>query len=229
MGSARRRALKWPALDTTLVPVASSDETLLQQWAEGDGAAGNELVQRHFRPVFRFLVRRSGDAAEDIAQKTFELALTQRDRFRSDGSFRAYLFGIAHNQSLMHRRKVAIQERHVVDDQASRAAELTSPSARAAAREEHKVLLRAMRTLKDDLQITLELHYWEGLSNAEIGEVLGIPTSTVSSRLWRARELIREAVRNMDIPAALRESTVQGMDGWVRSIREHLQGPGESP
>ncbi|MCA9710509.1 MAG: RNA polymerase subunit sigma-70, partial [Myxococcales bacterium] len=57
------------------------------------------------------------------------------------------------------------------------------------------------------------------MSNAEIAQVLEIPRSTVTSRLWRARELLREALRTMDLSEALRQSTVGDLEGWARSLR----------
>lgn len=199
--------------------MAGDDLALAERWSAGDMGAGDQLVRRHFGVVFRFLRRRVGDDAEDVSQRTFEAILGEGRRYRGEGSFRAYLLGIARNQALMHLRRHRRHEARVASDEPGAAPSVGSPSRHAAAREEHKVLLRALRTLPVDLQIALELFYWEDMSNAEIATVLDIPRSTVTSRLWRARELLREALRTMDISEALRRSTVGDLEGWARSLR----------
>jgi RNA polymerase sigma-70 factor (ECF subfamily) len=84
-------------------------------------------------------------------------------------------------------------------------------------REEQRLLLRAMVALNTDLQIAMQLHYWEGLSSAEIAAVLEIPESTVTTRLSRARDRIRELVRHMPKPH-VSESLTRDIDGWARSL-----------
>lgn len=202
----------------------ADDRELLQRWGAGDAAAGNALVERHFAPIFRFLRRRVSEAAEDLTQRTFEAALGQRDRLKEDGSFRAYLFGIARNQALMHLREYNRRlVRPLWNDDDPGPPGLT-PTGQVQAKQERKVLLRAMKTLPLDLQIALELSLWEEMSNAEIAAVLGIPKSTVSSRTFRARELLREALRTMDISEALRQSTLGSFESWAASLQEHRDG-----
>ena len=200
-----------------------TDELLLRRWREGDERAGGQLVRRHLTTVLRFLRRRVGTDAEDLAQKTFEAALMQSDRFRAGGSVRAWLLGIARNKMLMHLRQERRHASRFVASEEDRPGDGLSPSGGAAAKQEHKVLLRAMRSLPVDLQLALELFYWEGMSNADIAMVLGTPRSTVTSRIWRARERLREAVRNMDINEALRLSTLGNFESWARSLRELLE------
>ena len=82
---------------------------------------------------------------------------------------------------------------------------------------------RALRRLPVDLQITIELHYWEEMELEDIGKVLEIPGGTVKSRLFRARKLLREQVEQLEAGDALRESTVRDLDGWMRSMRRRAK------
>jgi predicted RNA polymerase sigma factor len=88
----------------------------------------------------------------------------------------------------------------------------------AARREEHKVLLMALSQLPTDLQIVVELYYWEGMPTAEIAAVLESNPSTITSRLARAREQVHQLVLDMTRPGRLRDTLVADLDGWQRSL-----------
>jgi RNA polymerase sigma factor (sigma-70 family) len=67
-----------------------------------------------------------------------------------------------------------------------------SPSRIVALRQEQHAVLAALHELPLDLQIALELYYWEELTVGEVAQVLEVPEGTVKSRLHRARQLLRE-------------------------------------
>lgn len=164
----------------------SRDHDLLARWSAGDGEAGNSLFQRHFESIFHFFYARASAAAEELTQATFLGAVEARDRFRRDASFRTFLFAIARRQLLKHFERV---RRHaVVTFRSHSLADLgTSLGTRVAAGRDEVRLRQAMSRLPIDHQLALELHYWEGLSTADVGEVLGCPQGTVKRWLWRAR------------------------------------------
>lgn len=197
------------------------DEELLRRWAGGDRDAGNDLVRRHFSAMYRFFQRRLPAAeAEDLTQRTFEVLLEKEVAWEGRGSFRAYLFGIARNQLLMYLRKEGRKADREVAVEGTHPGPTFSPSGQVAAKQEQKVLLRAMRMLPIDHQIALELFYWEGLSNAEVANVLDVKATTITTRLWRARDQIREALAQMDVADDVAESTVVDLDKWARSLRD---------
>jgi RNA polymerase sigma-70 factor (ECF subfamily) len=66
--------------------------------------------------------------------------------------------------------------------------------------------------------MTVQLYYWEGMPVAEIAEVTEVATSTVTSRLARARERMREAVEGMRLPRGVESSVVGNLEGWTRSL-----------
>jgi RNA polymerase sigma-70 factor (ECF subfamily) len=89
-------------------------------------------------------------------------------------------------------------------------------------------LLLALRRIPLELQIVLELHYWEGLSTRELADAMEIPQGTVKSRLRRAREALE---RELAVVAESQEdvrSTIDGLDHWVAGIRASL-GVAEDP
>lgn len=196
------------------------DATLLEGWRDGDDAAGRELVRRHFDRVYGFCRRRAPDRAEDLTQQTFLAAQKRLDALRDATSFRAFLLGVARFEVLRARRDLA---RGTAAKENLEARELeslvTSPSKPVHAREEQRLLLVALRTLSPELQIVIELHYWEELTTAEIAEVTDTPSGTVKWRLSEARKRLRDALAAQNAPPKTVELTVTNLDSWARSLR----------
>jgi len=167
----------------------SSDHDLLRRWSGGDVQAGNALFQRHFESIFHFFHNRVPADAEELTQATFLGAVEARDRFREDASFRTFLFAIARRQLLSFFERS--RRREVVTFRSQSLADLgTSIGTRLAAARDEVRLREAMGRLPIDLQLALELYYWEGLSTTDVGEVLECPQGTVKRWLWRARKLL---------------------------------------
>ncbi len=172
------------------------DAELLEAWRTGDRTAGRELFSRHAGSVTRFFRNKIDGDVDDLVQRTFLACVEAKDRVRDGSSFRAYVLRIARNELFNH---YAARHR-----QASRVDPLTtsildlgaSPSVMVAAGERDRALLAGLRRLPLDLQTALELHYWEELSTGELADVLGIPQGTVKTRLFRARELLRDILRD---------------------------------
>lgn len=201
-------------------PVSSTDDAqLLAQWRAGDRAAGELLVERHFRVVHGFLRDKLDTSAlDDVVQRTFMACVEHHEKFRGEGSMRAWLLGIARNQLLMHYRGLDAWARArdrfealAVDDL------VTSPSRVVAQREEQTLLLRALRRIPLESQLVLELFYWEGLDHAEVAQVLEVAVGTVKSRLHRARERLVDVLRELGAPDAV-TSTVVDLEAWVRAL-----------
>ena len=172
------------------------DAELLEAWRTGDRTAGRELFSRHAGSVTRFFRNKIDGDVDDLVQRTFLACVEAKDRVRDGSSFRAYVLRIARNELFNH---YAARHR-----QAARVDPLTtsildlgaSPSVMVAAGERDRALLAALRRLPLDLQTALELHYWEELTTGELSDVLGIPQGTVKTRLFRARELLRDILRD---------------------------------
>lgn len=194
----------------------ASDFELLEAWRAGDGAAADTLARRHYASVLRFFELRTS-AAEDLTQRTFLACVEGQERFRGASSFRAYLFGIARRQLWRH-----LDDRQRADRLASFAAPgpeaRTSMSTVVARKEEQRLMLAALAGLGPDSQIVLSLFYWEGLSVKEIGEVLEVVPSTVTTRLSRARDQLRDRVSKLARPGRARTAVLEDLEGWVRSL-----------
>jgi RNA polymerase sigma-70 factor (ECF subfamily) len=204
----------WPRVDPT------SDSALYERWRAGDRRAGNELFERHFESVYRFFVHRANEDAIDLSQKTFLACVEARDRFRASSSFRTFLFGVARLELLAYWRR---RRSKGPDPTVSSVRDLSpSPSAVLVERAEHRLLLEALRSIPIDLQIALELHYWERLRTSEIAEVLGVPEGTAKSRLRRAREALLEEMKRLEDDADRLRTTVANLDSWAESLKQEI-------
>lgn len=205
----------------TLMETSDHDFDLVERWSRADAAAGEMLFKRHYKSVFRFFELRLPDAAEDLTQRTFLACLEALQRRSLHTSFRSYLFGIARNQMLMHLRKASRVEglRSFANDgeRSSRRTSLTAVFARC---EEQQLLLHAMVELPPDLQIVMQLYYWDGLSTREIGEVVEVPPSTVTTRLARARSLIKQHFDRMELQPALSAAIAAELPHWTATLVE---------
>ncbi|MEX1367024.1 MAG: sigma-70 family RNA polymerase sigma factor [Nannocystaceae bacterium] len=210
-----------------------TDFECLDRWRAGDRAAGNELLRRHFDSLYRFFSNKVDQGVDDLIQRTFLACIESKDRFRKQASFRTYLFTVARHELYRHFRKgkrfaesVDVGEMSVMDLG-------TSPSRVAAQRQEHKLLLRALRRIPLDLQLAVELFYWEGMTTAELAEVLEVPQGTAKSRLRRAREALELHMRQLAESPSVAESTLAHFDAWAAGVRAEVgpqdAGPGPTP
>lgn len=199
---------------------ATTDFALLDAWARGDRDAGNRLFDRHFPAVFRFFRNKVDDQAEDLTQATFLACVKNAGQMEKRASFRTYLFAIARNQLYMHFRAAARQGA-VLEFGSVSAEDLgTSPSSRLVAKHEQRLLLRALRRIPVDLQVAVELYYWEGLSTRELAEIFEIPEGTVRSRLTRARDRIAAQLAELAEAPGEASTTMDCFERWARSLRK---------
>ncbi len=200
----------------------ASDAELLDAWRGGQAAAGDTLVQRHFRAVFRFFSSKVGESAEELTQRAFLACVESKDRIESARSFRAYLFGIARNVLLQHLGKHYARDGKVEPHQASlHDFGVDAGPGFVTAREDQRMLFAALSRLPLDIQLTLELHYWWGMGIAQIAQITEVPLGTVKSRLFRGRTLLREAIESMEAKPAVRAATLGCAEQFVDE-------PGES-
>ena len=199
-----------------------TDVELLDRWRDGDLGAGDALFNRHFTSVHRFFRNKvQEEALEDLVQQTFMASVEGRERFRSDSTFRTYLFGVAHNLLRDHYRR---QRKVEVLDFGETSVEdvRVGPNTLLGRQQEQRLLLEALRRIPIDSQIVLELYYWEELSASQTAAVLGIPEGTVRGRVRKAKALLKKKLTVLARSAADLESTVQDLEGWAASLRELL-------
>jgi RNA polymerase sigma-70 factor (ECF subfamily) len=187
------------------VPVAYphhlTDEALLQQSANGDSAAFDELVPRHESAVYRFITTLgvTGADAEDALQETFISAWRGAASFYGSGRVRSWLLSIARNVVRHHRRRRVGEPRAVasLEDLALRAGwgEPSAPGLDESVADAAELIDRALDQLPDDERECLLLRDIEGLSGEETARMLELTIPAMKSRLHRARLHLAALVR----------------------------------
>lgn len=192
-------------MDTT--ETDALDRADMVRLSAGHDAALNDLMERHATPVFHFLCRMLGneDDANDLAQETFARVFRARDSFRTDARFSTWLFTIAAN---LARNQIRWRGRHpnvsldaesdAMDQPLSSMLPATgaSPTETAQAAERASAVRAAVRQLPQDLREAIVLCEWEEKSMAEAAAIVGASPKAVESRLYRARQMLREKLKS---------------------------------
>ncbi|MEM7151462.1 MAG: sigma-70 family RNA polymerase sigma factor [Myxococcota bacterium] len=197
-----------------------TDAELLYAWRDGDEVAGEQLFERYFDAVGRFFFNKASGDPEDLVQETFASCVRGRDNVRD---FRSYLFGVAYNVLRAYIRRKQRPDSSPNADEVSACDLGPGPSTVMHRREEQRLLLEGLRRIPFNYQIVLELHYWEEMTTAQIGEALGVPTGTIRSRLKIGRQKLEQALTRVSAPADVLDSTMSDLDGWARKLRRSVE------
>ncbi len=173
------------------VEPADGDAALVAA-AQRDPRAFAPLYLRYVDPVYAYCHRRLGsrEAAEDATSLVFTKALAALPRFRAGGgTFRAWLFTIAHN-SVVDGLRATPPSRPFAADDDLRARE-PGPEEEAIAADEGRRTRDLIARMTPDQQRVLELRL-AGLSSVEIGAVLGRRPGAVRAVQFRAAARLRD-------------------------------------
>lgn len=151
---------------------------------------GDELVDRYHRSVFNVALRMLGNVqdAEDVTQTTFGNAFAALDTYDPRYRFFSWIYRMTVNESLNTLKR----RRDLVSLDASFDVPVSTESDRSAEAEER--VGRALLELKPDDRAVVVLRHFVSFSYDEISEVLGVPVKTVKSRLFTARERLRQSL-----------------------------------
>jgi RNA polymerase sigma-70 factor (ECF subfamily) len=186
--------------------VASRDAVLAQRCAAGDDRAYAELVDEHQRMVVQLAFNLMGDYddALDVSQEVFLRVFRTIGGFRAQSSLRTWIFRIVVNQARNRQRwwrrrrrdaQVPIED-HIRNYGEFRTTSASDPARALAQKELAARLSRALSQLPFEQRTVIVLREVDGLSYDEIAEAAGLNVGTVKSRLARARESLRGALRD---------------------------------
>jgi RNA polymerase sigma-70 factor (ECF subfamily) len=182
-------AVSHPALHT------DPDQVLIRRMAAGDEEALRALYAAYGRRLFAYAYRLTGNraAAEEVVQDTLLAAWKGAAAFRADSRIVTWLLGIVHHRALNLLRRKALPS-DALEEAAERADAGAGLTELAEASERRKALTVALGQLSAEHRAVLELVFYQGLSLAEVAEVLRCPVGTVKSRLSYAKVRLREAL-----------------------------------
>lgn len=177
-----------------------SDADLLRAIARGEEDALQALHTRYLRPVHGFCLRlvRDPAVAEEVAADVFFQAWRGAARFEGRSKPSTWLFGIAYHLAMNRvrgRRPPTVE----LDELAPLAGDDPTPADAAESGEAAARLHRALGALTPDHRAVLELTYAQGLSCGEAAEALGVPVNTVKTRMFYARQRLRELLPRLGV------------------------------
>lgn len=176
---------------------ADPDAPLVQA-ARADPRQFGPLFERYVEQVYRYIASRapSRPDAEDLVAAVFLQALRGLDQYRGGSSFRVWLFTIAHNLVVdAHRRRQRIPAPRSIEDCGELVSGELGPELRLLQQERLACVVAAFRRLPRDQQSALALKFAAGLTNREIGEVIGKREGAVKMLLSRGVHRIRRVCR----------------------------------
>ncbi|GLR69589.1 RNA polymerase sigma factor [Agaribacter marinus] len=175
-----------------------SDQQLVEKALTGNKKAWLELISRYEQSIFNYAMRMTSQShdAKDLMQEIFISVFNSLHSFRGEGSFKAWLFRIAHFRSMdFYRRKkpnVSLDDSPELID--SRIDECMGGSgvgsvnieSQLIGQQSQKALLNTMQQLPFNQKVVIELKFFGQFTFDEIAQQLGVSTNTVKSRLYAA-------------------------------------------
>jgi RNA polymerase sigma-70 factor (ECF subfamily) len=171
------------------------DEVALVERAKQDPDAFGELYERHVDRIYNYIYYRTGNVrdAEDLTSRTFYRALRSIERYKQKGvPFSAWLYRIAHNLVANWHRDRSRRKLIYLDELVALSEGEEGPEESLDNLADQEWLRVAIRQLSSDRQLLLVLKFSEGLSNAEIGQIMGRSEGAVKSLYHRTLIALRK-------------------------------------
>ncbi|MDA0267808.1 MAG: sigma-70 family RNA polymerase sigma factor [Cyanobacteria bacterium] len=169
----------------------TTDTTLVKCLWQGDLDAMGILYDRYSGLVYTIALRSLGDtaSAEDLTQDVF-LTLMHRRTYDPDrGALSSYLSMLTRSRAIDRLRAKSTRHKYLHQWQHQPHVPEPSPMDHASQQERHTLVRAALDHLTQQQRQVLELSYYQGQSQSEIAEQLGVPLGTVKS--WARRGLLR--------------------------------------
>ncbi len=166
------------------------DNELVRGCIDGDERAFEILLLRYQAPVFNAVLRmvRQREEAADLTQTAFVKAYEQLRHFDPAHKFFSWLYRIAINEAINHlKRRGKLEPLEGDWTSAGR-----SPEEALVGADLSRHVQEALMRVSSDHRAVLVLRHFEGCSYDEIAQILGVPEKTVKSRLFSARQQLKD-------------------------------------
>ncbi len=176
-----------------------NEEKLIKEALKGNASSFGDLVRHYEKFVFNiaFSFMANYDDAFDVSQDAFIKAWRKLSLFKGDSAFSTWLYRITANTA---KDALAQRNRRWSEDEVNEhiPSNRETPEENAIRQENAKELKKALDSLDSDMREIVILREIEGLSYSEISDMLELEMGTVKSRLSRAREKLREILREQN-------------------------------
>ena len=168
-----------------------SDEQLIAKALQGDKQAWLNLLKRYEKPIYNYGIRMTGkrEDALDLMQEVFISVYRNLASYRNEGSFKSWLFRIAHYRCIeFYRRKRPMEG---LDDIPEIETHEAQAEQQLATSSENKQLVSAMQQLPLAQKSVIELKFFGQFTFEEIAELTGMSVNTAKSRMYGALEKLK--------------------------------------
>ena len=194
------------------VPGDATDEMLMVRYQRGERKAFVELVRRHNRPIYNFVLRqvRMPSLAEDVTQDVFMRVVQNAAEFKHEARFLTWLYTIARNLCIdqlrkqSHRRHASLDQpqreqgdqsdAQLLGDTVADANPQASAERNALSSEVRSSIVKAVDSLPDDQREVFLLREVASLPFRDIAEITGVGENTVKSRMRYALDRLKDAL-----------------------------------
>jgi RNA polymerase sigma-70 factor, ECF subfamily len=177
-----------------------SDTAFLLLIAQGDTRAMHMLFTRHKLRVYRYALRLTNDdaAAQDLVNDVFLAVWRQAGRFEGRSQVSTWLLAIARNlaTAALRRRPTESLDCSVMDSVADHA---DDPEVTVSKLQESSILAACLNKLSPPHREIIDLVYYHEKSVTEAAEIIGIPRSTVKTRMFYARNAIADLLKQRGV------------------------------
>ena len=171
-------------------------QEIIDQCREGDQKAQFRLYKLYYKPMYSVCMRliNQADEAEDVMQEAFLNAFRNIDSYRGEVSFGAWLKRIVINRSLDHlkKKKLKLEE---INDKTAQIADYQMEMKEVNV----EVIKNTIQQLPDGYRVVLSLYLIEGYDHEEISQILGITNSNSRTQFLRAKNKLRELLKDKEI------------------------------
>lgn len=175
-----------------------SDQTLVSAVLSGNRAALQEFIKRHEKLVSHMVTRLVDDKSdrEELCQDIFLKAYEKLSEFNFQSKLSTWIATIAYRQGVNHLRKRKMKWADLPEGTEDWSfAEPVNMEQNLEDDDLEKIILQNLEQLPAQYKIVLSLYHLESMNYAEIGEATGMPEGTVKNYLFRARNLLKEKVK----------------------------------
>lgn len=170
------------------------DFSLVKRFIDGDESVFAVLVQRHKEKVRNiiYLTMNNSNSVDDIAQDVFLTVYRNLNNFRFESQFTTWLYRVTVNKCKDHLRKIKIRN---IFSPINEAESNADDSISTENTDVSGIVQKAIGRLPEKLRVPLLLKDIEGMSYQEIAETVQCEIGTVKSRIFRAREGLRNLLK----------------------------------
>lgn len=192
---------------------ATSDEQIVERALAGESDAFGEIVRRWERKIYALTFGMLGSAedARDATQETFISAYRNLRGFRGEAKVSSWLHRIAVNQCISRQRRARVRAETGIEDEVAATGERflatpsqASPASAVESTQRTDAVRKAVSSLPPELREVVVLKEFEELTFQEIAAALGVPLSTVKSRLYTALGQLRMRLEKYEMEVAPR-------------------------